>query len=518
MNRKTIIILVLIFLFAFIVRFLSVWPANTIIGFDQARDLFDSAKILQGDLKIIGPTAGNNPNLHHGVLWLYFMAIPLIFSHNPIYTVLWNSLFNAFSAVIIYLLAKDIFKSEKAGIIAGLLTAASYYYVSYSSWLSNPTLTLLTVPLFFYGVWKYYIQSENPTRNTTRSVADGWGLPLSALALGLSIQFELFFIYLIPVFLLLWLILKPKFPNFKTFTFSLLTFTLTLSTMIATEIRFHFAGLLNILEAGKLVGETHTSFFNLLKDFLAHDWEAFYLNFWPQNESFGITLGLIVLSFFVFEIVKNYKDEKIKKRNLFLLVWLFSPIIMFFLGTHNAPWFLIGRQGAAILMGAYLISKLEFKFLIIPATLFFIYMNLSAVKSSHRLGQTLLEPDKAAILSRQIMIMKYAYGKANGATFSIDTVTNPLYINAVWAWNFDWYAKKVGYKPTWLGGDQLPPYNTLTKATGEEKYIFLIVDETPRIPSIYTRNAIKNITKSGKLLEEKSFNGITVMTFANRKF
>jgi len=69
-----------IFLFAFIVRFLSVWPANTIIGFDQARDLFDSAKILQGDLRIIGPTAGNNPNLHHGVLWLYFMAVPLIFS------------------------------------------------------------------------------------------------------------------------------------------------------------------------------------------------------------------------------------------------------------------------------------------------------------------------------------------------------------------------------------------------------------------------------------------------------
>ncbi len=174
--------ILVIFLLAFAVRFLSVWPSNTIIGFDQARDLFDSAKILQGDLRIIGPTAGNNPNLHHGVLWLYFMTVPLLFSHNPIYVVLWNSLFNAFSAVIIFLLAKDLFNSKKVGAVAGILTAVSYYYVSFSGWLSNPTITLLTVPLFFYGVWKYY-QKKN------------WGLPLSMLALGLSIQFELFFIY-----------------------------------------------------------------------------------------------------------------------------------------------------------------------------------------------------------------------------------------------------------------------------------------------------------------------------------
>jgi hypothetical protein len=503
MNKNTLVILVLIFLFAFIVRFLSVWPANTILGFDQARDLFDSAKILQGDLRIIGPTAGNNPNLHHGILWLYFIAIPLIFSHNPIYTVLWNSLFNAFSVIVIFLLAKDLFNSKKAGIIAGTLTAASYYYVSFSGWLSNPTVTLLTVPLFFFGVWKYYQKRS-------------WGLILSMLALGLSIQFELFFIYLIPIFLLLWLTLKPKFPNLKILIISAATLLVTLSTMIATEIKFHFAGILSIFGAGKLVGEVHTSFFSLLKGFLIKDWETFYLNFWPQNKEFGIVFGLIVVSFFVFEIIKNYRNKEIRKRNLFLLVWLLSPIIMFFLGAHNAPWFLIGRQAAGIIMGAYLISKLKFKYLIIPVVLFFIYMNLSTVDGSYGLGQPLLEPDKGSILSKQIAVMKYTYEKSNGESFSIDTVTNPLYINAVWAWNYDWYGKKVGYKPSWLGGDQLAPYNTLEKATGKEKYMFLIVDETPRIPPIYTQNALKSISKSGKLLEEKSFNGLTVMAFVNQ--
>lgn len=481
-----------IFLFAFIVRFLSVWPSNTIIGFDQARDLFDSVKILQGDLRIIGPTAGNNPNLHHGVLWLYFMAIPIIFSHNPIYAVLWNLLFNAFSAVVIFLLAEDLFKSNRVGVIAGTITAVSYYYVSFSGWLSNPTITLLTVPLFFFGIWKYYRK-------------ESWGLPLSMLALGLSIQFELFFIYLIPVFIILWLILKPKFPSFRVFIFSLSAITCTLSTMLATEIKFHFAGVKSLLSAGKLVGGVSQNY----------DYGKFFSLGLLQNKNLDLALGIFAVGFLIFEATKS---SPARKRNLFLLIWLFSPILMLVLGTHNAPWFMIGRPAAAIIMGSYLISKIKPNFLIVAATGLIVYANCLAIKADYGRGQMLLEPDQAALLSKQIAVMDYTYARSQGKGFAIDTVTNPLYINAVWAWNYDWYSKKYNYKPTWLGGDQLPPYNVLAKATGSEKYLFLIIDETPRIPPVYTENAIKNIEKSGKLLEEKSFDGILVMTFVSRKF
>jgi len=475
-----------IFLFAFLVRFLSVWPSNTIIGFDQARDLFDSAKILQGDLRIIGPTAGNNPNLHHGVLWLYFMAVPLIFSHNPIYTVLWNSLFNAFSVVIIALLAEDLFRSKRVGIIAGMITAVSHYYVSFSGWLSNPTITLLTVPVFFFGVWKYYRKKN-------------WGLPLSMLALGLSIQFELFFIYLIPVFILLWLILKPKFPGPKNLFYALITLLLVLSSMIATEIKFHFAGISSLVSAGSLVGGSQN--FDFLK--------LFSLNILPQYKNLDMVLGIIAVGLLAL---------KPNKRNLFILVWFFSPALMLVLGAHNAPWFMIGRPAAAIIMGSYLISKLKPNFLIVPVVGLIIYANCLAIKADYGQGQTFLEPDKSAILSKQIAVMDYTYAKSQGKDFAIETVTNPLYINAVWAWNYDWYFPKYGYKPTWLGGDQLPPYNTLKKATGKEKYLFLIIDETPRIPPVYTQNATKNLKKYGKLLEEKSFDGLTVMTFQTQKF
>ncbi len=72
---------------------------------------------------------------------------------------------------------------------------------------------------------------------------------------------------IIPVFILLWLILRPKFPSLKTFSYSLLALSFTLSTMIATEIKFRFAGIKSLIWAGQLVGGTqqfdYTKLFSL---------------------------------------------------------------------------------------------------------------------------------------------------------------------------------------------------------------------------------------------------------------
>lgn len=484
--KKTTITVVVIFLLAFGVRTFSVWPHNTIIGFDQARDLFDSAKIIQGDLRIIGPTAGNNPNLHHGVAWLYFMIPPILAGGgNPAWVALWNSLFNAGAVIVIFFLSRSIFKQKTSPIISALLAASSYYFVSYSGWLSNPTVTLLTVPVFFYGVWRY-------------CEGKSWGLPLAMLFLGLSIQFELFFIYLIPVLFILFFILKPKVPTPKTIIYSILALGVSLSTMIATEIKFGFSGISSFASAGNLVGGNQK--FDYFK-FIAP-------NLWPDNSSWDLVLGIVIIGFFIYETLKK-KDTR--RRNLFLLVWLFSPALMLTLGSHNAPWFLIGRPAAAVIMAGYVISKIKLKLLIIAVTISICFINLAAIRADYGQGQTLLEPDAGSILSKQVKVMEYIYERSAGQPFAIDTVTNPLYINAVWAWNYEWYGKTKGYKPNWLGGDQLPPYNTLTIATGEEKYLFLIIDETPRIPPIYTQNATTSMSKKGELVGEKEFDGLKVI-------
>ncbi len=490
-------IIFIIFLAGFLIRIFSIIPSNTIIGFDQARDLFTATTIFRDHhLAIIGPTAGNNPNLHHGVLfWYYIIPGLVIFHGNPIGATIWNSFFNCLAIFVIYLLGKDLFKSKKVGVIAAIVTATSFYLVQFSGWLSNPTGTFFTVPLFFWGLWKYKEGRK-------------WGLPLAFLFLGLTIEFELFFIYLIPTGILAFLILKPKLPSIKLFILSVFLFLMATSTMVATEIKFHFAGVKSILFAGKLVGGSRTNFFNLFIDFLQNRWETFYLNFWPQNKSIGTLIGVFAVCLLLYEI---FKFKKTRQRNLFILLWFFSPAIMFILGEHNAPWFYIGRPIAAILIGSYLISKIKPSIVVIFVLLFITVANIFAIRDSYGKGQVLLEPDAASIMTSQLSAIDYTYKNSNGQEFEINTLTNPLYINALWGYQYYWYGKsKYNYLPTFGGGDQLYPYNTLGKPNGKEKFIYLIIDTTERIPPQYKIEIEASAKKIGKFVSKEKFGGIEV--------
>ncbi|MBX4205920.1 glycosyltransferase family 39 protein, partial [Candidatus Microgenomates bacterium] len=263
------LLLILIFALAIIFRIYNIYPNNVIIGFDQARDLFISQSIYKSfDLKIIGPTAGNNTDLHHGIAWIYFMLPPLmLFNGNPFWVSVWNSLINAAGVFIIFFFVKSLFKNEKTAFVSAFIWAISFYLIQYSGWLSNPGPTLVTVPLFFWGMWEWIKQMKNNSPNQ-------WGLVLALFSLGLSIQFELFFIYLIPIFFLLWIVFVKKLPSLKSFAVSVLAFCLVTSTMIITEVKYNFSGVKSILGAGNQVGG-HQSVFANLKNYIPRFGETF---------------------------------------------------------------------------------------------------------------------------------------------------------------------------------------------------------------------------------------------------
>lgn len=496
-KNKEIILVLTIFIIGFAVRVLSIYPSNTIIGFDQARDLWTATTIFRDHLlKIIGPTAGNNPGLHHGVAFLYYMIPPLIiFKGNPSGVAIWNSFFNALTVVVLYFLAKSMFNSKKVGLISAIIVAFSYYLIQFSGWLSNPTVCLFTVPVFFLCLWEYYKGKK-------------YFLPICTFFLGLTIEFELFFVYLIPVFFIAWIILRPKLPSLKLFLISIIAFCLATSTMIATELKLNFSGLKSLLGAGQFVGGGNSNFISNLLIFLKSRWETFYLNFLPQNKDIGTLIAVIITIFFICETIK---EKKVRKRNLFILLWLFSPAIMFFLGVHNAPWFYIGRPNAAILMLAYVISKIKYNFVLVSLIIFISTANLSATIDSYNKGQILLEPDPASLLSDQLKVVDYTYNSSQSSSFEINTLTNPLYINAVWSYHYYWYGLKT-YKfiPSWGGGDQLYPYNSLPKPKGNEKFLFLIIDTSYRIPPQYKNELIRWAEKKSSFVEDRSFGGILV--------
>ncbi|MBI3397053.1 hypothetical protein HY045_01105 [Candidatus Woesebacteria bacterium] len=508
LKNKLYIYLALVFIFGLALRILSIWPSNIIFGFDQARDFFDARTIFfDRNLRFIGPTAGNNPSLHHGVLYLYYILPPLLVGRgNPAIVAVWNSVFNTTTAVVLFFLARSLFKSTKAGIISSIVTAASFYYIQFSGWLSNPTGTLFTVPLCFLGIWLYKGGKK-------------WGLLLASFFLGATIQFELFFIYLIPTFMILWVILKLKISSVKLFFSSLALFIMATSTMILTEIKFGFAGIKSVLFAGGLVGGTKMDFSGILINFIQNRWETFYLNIWPQNREVGTLIGIIATAIIIIETVKNWRSKEIFQRNLFILIWFFSPAIMFVLGQHNAPWFYVGRPAAGILIFTNLITKIKSKYLVSLVLALVLISNLVTVKNNLGVGQVLLEPDKSALLSTQLSVIDYTYQKSNKESFAIDTVTNPLYINAVWGYNYQWYGlKKYGFLPDWLGGIQVHPYDNLPKSKSIDKYSYVIIDDTPRIPPVYKTNAVKSAEKVGVLIEEVNQGGIKILTYKDKGF
>lgn len=493
---NTFKILITIFLIGFMLRVFSVYPANIVIGFDQVRDLFQSIIIFKDqDLKIIGPTAGNNPNLHHGIAFIYFLLPPLIlFGPNPLWVVVWNSLFNAATTIVLYWINFLLFKKTLPSFLAAFIAATSFHFINFSGWLSNPTVAIFTVPSFFLGLLLYFRGKK-------------WGLPLAGFFLGLSIQFELFFIYLIPIAVLVWLILRPKFPDFKLLFLTFVALLLSLSTMIATEIKFKFLGVLAILKAGELVGG-ETDKFKQINEFFNGFIEAFALNLWPQRLDSGKILALVIIAFLVWKLIKN---QDLRKSILFLLIYLFSPALMLLLGYHNAPWFLVGLPPAIALVSGFVISELKNRLIMAFIVIFMISSNFLAIQNILGKGQLLLGPDSSSILSTQLAVIDYTYQRSEGNNFSINTLTNPLYINALWAYHYQWYGKgKYGYIPGWSGGDQLYPYDTLPKSELCEKYLYLISDTTFRIPYVHQLELIKWAEEHSKLLEEKKFKGINV--------
>ncbi len=485
----------LIFLLGLSLRFISIYPSNTVIGFDQARDLFDASGIfLNSDLKIIGPTAGNNPNLHHGVAYLYYLIPPLLlFNGNPTFVALYSSLFNAFTIITLFFLAKSIFKDKKVALITAFLAATSFHFIQFAGWLSNPSPTLFTVPLFFLGLWKYQ-EGKNK------------GLYLASFFLGLSIQFELFFIYLIPIALITFILLKIKLPTLKAASISLLLFLISVSTMLATEIKFHFAGVEAIFSAGNSVGGTKPNFVFVLDQFISKFFNTFSYNLWPQNLKAGPLLAALSICSLIFYALK----AKDKKPFIFILIYLLSPATMLLLGYHDAPWFLVGLPPVICLSAAFLISKLKNPFIVV-VLLFILINSFQKIRETNGQGQILLGPDKSSVLTSQIAAIDYTYKEANKNPFTINTLTNPLYINAIWAYNYHWYGlEKYKYLPTFSGNDQLPPYNTLKKSDLSENYLFLLIDKTFRIPFYHTESLVNWANERSTLLEEKDFNGILV--------
>src|SRR5258708_928169 len=153
MKFKHLLPLILIFVFGYFLRVMFLRSNALTFGYDQARDAVNALEIVHGHLKIFGPSA-SQPGLFHGVFYYYVLApFYAIGKGSPIIASYGIAFINSLTILIVFCLTYLMTKKRGTALIAAFLFAISFEATQYATWLSNPTLGIVTVPLIYLGLW-----------------------------------------------------------------------------------------------------------------------------------------------------------------------------------------------------------------------------------------------------------------------------------------------------------------------------------------------------------------------------
>lgn len=447
-------------LLAFILRILFIFQGAVSFHYDMSRDAFEVQQIWkEHHLKILGPPTSTS-GLYHGVFYYYLIApFYALGGGDPRVVALFLSLLNSLAVIPIMFLAKDIFKSLRWAILAGLLYAISFEATQYGPWLSDPAPAVLTNVLYFYFL-RLWQKGQN------------WGLYLAVLMAALSAQFEFFFLYLlvlIPIFKYIFRIRT----YFRGILISFLIAFLGLSSFIIAIYKFNSLGLIlsgfSSIFSGNQIN-FRPSFSEQFLNYINSLSSLFINNFFPINVFVGGFLAITVLY--------SIRREK------FILFCLLSNLPIFIFGGHTNSYVNAGLIAPAILGVVYLLRRLN-KYLHLLIISLILITNIYAIFKYSPLGQILLVIPQDMTLKNELRLIDQTYELAKGKPFSINTLTLPLWTNTTWAYLYSWYGKnKYGYVPLFYGHDQvgLLGNNSLSKTDKPLDKTFFIIEPHVGIP------------------------------------
>lgn len=429
-------------------RFLF-FPENIYFGFDAARDAFTALDILQGHLKLLGPSTSYE-GLFHGVLYDYVIApVYLISRGAPEGLSIFLRITNALGILLIFYLTKILF-DKKVALISALLLAISFEQTQFALYMGNPSPSALTVPLMYLGLTLVIFAQKN------------WGLSLAAFALGLSIQFEFALFYLILPFVILIGIFRNEFKKIplKDWGFAAFSFAFSVSSFILAELKYNFRTIRTLISQGSQ--NPDKSPLIILQSYLDTISAMIRFNFLGESP-FRLIFALFIFLIFIFLIIKF---KKIRQQLIFLGVWFFCLIFAYLLGGGRATgeqlyYTNIGISQALIIFISLLLIFVYNKSKIICFSLLavLLFFNVQQILKYNPRGTiTAITVQQQMLLQDEKRVLDIIYTDAGGEMFAAKALTMPLMINTTWSYLYEWYGKeKYGYLPIW-GDINAPGY------------------------------------------------------------
>jgi len=504
-EKRDFLILGFIFLLAYILRVIFL-PSNALtFGYDQARDAFVVREIISGDFKILGPPA-STPGLYHGVLYYYYLVFPYLLGANPVYAAYWNSLFNALVVFFVYILTYLFVGKKGPSFLAALLFAISFEATQYANWLSNPTIGVVSVPLIYLGLWIWINDFKHKKDKRIY-----WGPFLTAIGFGISVQAEVFLLYH-GIVIAFWLFVSRSKVLLREFLLFLTVFFVVLSTMILSEFKFGFRGVIGLLSLFTNGGSLKfaKSFGDILVLYLNQLGRLFSYSTYPGNVWWGAGFVFILLVYSIWTLNKKRVGWK-----AFLSSILLSHASVVSLGGQSTPFLLVGLAPFVSIIVAIFLHKWwarGYKTVAFFVFLIIVFGNLSMIFRENKKGQTIFAIQQDMVLSKQIPLIDYTYNEANGARFSINTLTSPLWVNTVWSYLYNFYGEpRYGYLPSWHGRDQVGRLgNNLENASSDVNLFFLILEPMEGIPKKFLDETVASEDAVSRIIESKNFGSIVV--------
>ena len=458
----------LIFLLAFYLRARYPASGNVVFSFDQARDAYTVEQLLHGDIKIQGPPTSTR-DFFHGVLYYYVIAPGYWLGQgSPIIAAYWLAFVTSLGVFLIYYITRSPWLA--------LLYAVSYEQTQYSSYLSNTSLAVLTVPLFYFGIWQWLSNRK-------------WGPVITGLGLGLSIQANIFMAYHLPEVIILWLLKKISFTKSSLLKF-IFSLVLATSSMIISEIKFGFPsrnGLIHLLSRSSYAVPLTKQLNTAVEVF----GRLFSLNLLPQLPKLGVVIGVLLICAFFF---RRPRPRWWPIVILGLVSWI--PALAF--GGISSPYITAGL----LILVLLLLYRANYLLLAI-----FMIANLLYTS-----GPSLFAIQKDMIIRKELAAVDYIYSQAEGQPFSLNTATVPLFINTTWSYLFNWYGQnKYGYLPYWHGRSQAGSLgDNLTRPPAGIKKFFMLIEPTQGLPEDIINNYLDEEKKYSTFNHFARFGDITV--------
>lgn len=513
--------LILIFIIAIFFRSFLISDNLVYFWFDQARDANISQEIIANkDLKIQGPSAsGTNDTIYHGVFYYYLLGpIYTIFSGNPFLASLAFGLLNSFSVFILYILVERLFNNKRIALLSAFLLAISFEHSQYSTWLSNPMMGLIPILFFFLSLWMIFYQEKKV--QTLKWMA------IMGLSLGLIEQSAFYSIYFfVPIiFGIIYLSKKSKVVFFRLFSMKeilafLITYTLTIATMIINQLMLYKAGIFTLNGLEKSVGNN-----NVLTNpkIILEIFNIYFDKNISTLTPFENTLGIL---FIIFVLIISIKFLK-KSILFFLFSWLTAPLWLFIFHFRSSPHMLLGIEYVIIILLSfsliYLFNHKRNFLKILSIIILFTYVSLQfkAIIYIRQIESSIFTFQQGVMLRNELKLIDKTYQIANNKPFSISIWGSPYEYYISWAYLYDWYGKKkYGYVPTYYGTSQVGKFgsNLLTQNNHPEKIHFLIEEPNIILIGDIYESFIENQNSSSTILEVDKFGNYNLQSRAKKE-